>query len=168
VDALCIDQSPNPTESQMIEKRKQLDMMATIYDCATVTLVAETGEDSNAGLSGISAPRLIQLKENIDGYVLFTVLQEYNLEAKGSTWSHRAWTMQEELLSRRLLRFTESQVLFDCAVGHLEEGLDPTTFVKDGPFQLPGGTIQPYTLHVSDYVTMNPEALSYILANFLS
>ncbi|KAM3073192.1 hypothetical protein ACMFMG_008904 [Clarireedia jacksonii] len=131
VDALCIDQSPNLTESQMKEKQKQLDMMATIYDCATVTLVAET--------------------ENIGGCVLFTVPQEYKLEAKESTWSHRAWTMQEELLSRRLLRFHQSQVLFDCVIGHLEEGMDTTTFFKDGPSQLPPGTILPYTLHVSDY-----------------
>ncbi|PQE25831.1 hypothetical protein CJF30_00000546 [Rutstroemia sp. NJR-2017a BBW] len=153
VDALCIDQSPNPTEAQMEEKRKQLDLMGTIYNCATVTLVAETGDDGDAGLSGISAPRLAQLKENIDGYVLFTVPQEHDLEVEDVTWSRRAWTYQEELLSRRMLRFNESQVLFDCVINQFEEGMDTTTFIKDGPPELPINRILPYTFRLPDYTT---------------
>jgi hypothetical protein len=153
VDALCIDQSPNPTESQMEEKRKQLDMMGTIYNCATVTLVAETGDHGDAGLSGISAPRLAQLKENIDGYVLFTVPQEHDLEVEDATWSRRAWTYQEELLSRRMLRFNESQVLFDCVINQFEEGMDTTTFIKDAPPGSPINTILPYPFRLPDHVT---------------
>ncbi|KAI1435586.1 heterokaryon incompatibility protein-domain-containing protein [Xylaria sp. CBS 124048] len=140
VDTLCIDQSPNPTLAQIQAKRKQLDMMSTIYDCATVTIVALTGKNANAGISGISAPRLTQAKENIDGHILFTSPQTYEQEVLASTWWTRAWTMQEERLSRRKLFFTESQVSFSCITGDLCEEMDTTT----DPGLSPRNPIKPF------------------------
>jgi hypothetical protein len=46
-------------------------MMATIYGCATLTIVALTGANSNAGLSDISVSRPAQATETIDGEALF-------------------------------------------------------------------------------------------------
>lgn len=40
-------------------------------------------------------------------------------------------TLQEELLSRRMLQFTESQVEFSCLLGSVWEGMDTTTAFKD-------------------------------------
>jgi hypothetical protein len=113
------------------DKLKQLDMMSTIYSCATVTIIALTGKHANAGLPGIYEPRLTQVKENIDGYALFTSPQHITLEKQAALWSNRAWTMQEELLSRRSLTFTQSQVVFSCLVGQIEEQVDVATVPND-------------------------------------
>jgi hypothetical protein len=111
----------------MKDKVKQLDMMSTIYGCATVTIIALTGEHANAGLPGISVPRLTQVKENIDNCTLFTIPQHFALEEQAAIWSCRAWTLQEGMLSRRSLVFTQSQVAFVCLCGRIEEGLDVAT-----------------------------------------
>jgi hypothetical protein len=71
VDALCIDQSPNPSPDVLENRIMQLNMMATIYGCATLTIVALTGANSNAGLSDISVSRPAQATETIDGEALF-------------------------------------------------------------------------------------------------
>ncbi|KAH7393000.1 heterokaryon incompatibility protein-domain-containing protein [Pyrenochaeta sp. MPI-SDFR-AT-0127] len=131
IDALCIDQSPNPSPKVLEEKMQQLGLMATIYGCATLTIVALTGKNSNAGLPGISVPRPSQVMETIDGHKLFTIPQYISLDKEMSEWSTRAWTLQEELLSRRLLLFTESQVDFSCLLGSVWEGMDTTTAFKE-------------------------------------
>ncbi|KAE8395072.1 heterokaryon incompatibility protein-domain-containing protein [Aspergillus alliaceus] len=156
VDALCIDQSPTLTPSQMKAKIKQLDMMSTIYSCATVTIVALTGKHANAGLPGVSVPRLAQVKENIDGVTLFTIPQHYTLERGGALWSRRAWTMQEELLSRRSLVFTPSQVVFNCLVCEVEEGLDVTTF-PDKPLGIHPHGLQLQKLYAAVPVSKAPQ-----------
>jgi len=122
VDALCIDQSLNPSPEVLKEKMQQRGMMATIYGSATLTIVALTGKNSNAGLAGVSVPRPHQISETIDGHKLFTVPQYISVDRKVSNWSTRAWTLQEELLSLRLLQFTESQVEFNCSVDSFWEG----------------------------------------------
>jgi hypothetical protein len=71
VDALCIDQSPNPSPDVLENRIMQLNMMATIYGCATLTIVTLTGANSNAGLSDISVSRPAQATETIDGEALF-------------------------------------------------------------------------------------------------
>lgn len=106
-------------------------MMATIYGCATVTIVALTGTNSNAGLAGVSIPRPGQISETIDEYKLHTVPQYISVDREISGWSTRAWTLQEELLSLRLLQFTESQVDFTCLLGSFWEGLDTSTSFRD-------------------------------------
>ncbi|KAI0465619.1 heterokaryon incompatibility protein-domain-containing protein [Xylaria cf. heliscus] len=133
VDALCIDQSPNPTPAQMAAKIKQLDMMSTIYGCATVTIVAVMGKNANAGLPGVSIPRLAQVKETIDGRVLFTSPQHFSPEVQATTYSTRAWTLQEYLLSRRSLIFTSSMVVFSCLGGDIEERMDMSTLPSNPP-----------------------------------
>lgn len=47
---------------------QQLNMMATIYGCATLTIIAMTDNSANAGPAGVSVPRPTQVKETIDGY----------------------------------------------------------------------------------------------------
>lgn len=111
----------------MQDKLKQLDMMSTIYGCSTITIIALTGKHANAGLPGISVPRLTQVKENIDGCTLFTSPQHITLEIQAAIWSGRAWTLQEELMSKRSLIFTQSQVVFRCLDSQIEEGLDVAT-----------------------------------------
>ncbi|KAH6646973.1 hypothetical protein BKA67DRAFT_540441 [Truncatella angustata] len=137
VDALCINQSPNPTPAQMKEKTKQLDMMSSIYSCVTVTIIALTGKYVDAGLPGISTARLAQLKENINGCIVFTSPQHLTLEMQTATYSSRSSTLQEDLLSRRRLIFTQSVVVFNCSVGDVDEGMDITTLPREPFLQHP-------------------------------
>ena len=107
-------------------------MMATIYGCATLTIIAVTGNSANAGLAGVSVPRPTQVKETIDGYSFFTIPQELLVERTTTSWSTRAWTLQEEVLSMRVLQFTKSQVDFSCLMGSVWEGTDPDTGFRGG------------------------------------
>jgi hypothetical protein len=111
---------------------QQLNMMATIYGCATLTIIALTGNSADAGLAGVSVPRPSQLKQTIDGYRFFTIPQDILVERATATWSTQAWTLQEEVLSMRVLQFTESQVDFSCLMGSVWEGTDPDTGFKGG------------------------------------
>ncbi|KAF2655382.1 HET-domain-containing protein [Lophiostoma macrostomum CBS 122681] len=132
VDALCIDQSPNPTPAQLKEKIEQLNMMSTIYGCATLTIVAVSGNNSNAGLPGVSSPRPMQVTETLNDRTIFTVPSEISIEIDASLWNTRAWTLQERWLSTRLLYFTENQVGFDCHQASTTEQLDTETHQKHG------------------------------------
>ncbi|KAK0710550.1 heterokaryon incompatibility protein-domain-containing protein [Apiosordaria backusii] len=137
VDALCIDQTPNPTPIQRAEKEKQLKMMDRIYSSATLTLVAVAGDSSNAGLPGVGRPRTHQVRETIAGHTFFTVPPTALAEMHASTWSTRAWTLQEELLSRRYLYFTSTHAEFACAEHRVPESLEVTEMVPGWPRPLP-------------------------------
>ncbi|KAF3021590.1 hypothetical protein E8E14_013565 [Neopestalotiopsis sp. 37M] len=137
VDALCIDQFPKPTPEQLDAKMQQLNLMSVIYGCATMTLVAVTGKHADAGLCGISFPRLAQLKECIDGYSLFTTPALYTEELLQATYSSRAWTMQELILSPRKLLFAQDQAIFTCPYTEIEEGADYSNWPTSLPMQHP-------------------------------
>lgn len=131
VDALCIDQTPAYlcSPEQLERKFQQLSMMDLIYGCASLTLVAMSGDDSNAGLVGVSNPRTSQLKETIhdkDGnkYEFYTIPPSPLAEKDASTWDTRAWTFQESLLSRRKLCFTGTQIYFQCQRWGILECID--------------------------------------------
>ena len=128
VDALCIIQDDAEDQSHQIEK------MATIYSSAFLTIVAASGEDSNAGLPGFgSAIRHYEQREVMvlppsernDGLSVMNTLKSYPRswnefftrgqdDTDASKWSQRAWTVQEKALSRRTLVFTREQMFWSC------------------------------------------------------
>ena len=99
-------------------------MMATIYGCATLTIIATTEKTRIQDCQGISAPRRHYLAEEIDGHTLFTVPHHISEDRQQFSWSTRAWTLQEELLSTRMLQFTESQIQFNCPRTVVSESTD--------------------------------------------
>ena len=110
VDALCIEQD-NPKE-----KRELIDTMDRVYANAVLTIVAADGLDANAGLSGVypGSREIQQLTQEISPgrRIIYPLMEPKSLEA--STWNGRAWTLQERLLSRRLMIFLEGQVIWHC------------------------------------------------------
>ncbi|KAK7189120.1 tol protein [Paraphaeosphaeria sporulosa] len=81
--------------------------MDKIHSCSSLTLIACVGSDPHHGLTGISLPRA-----NIPcirGYQL--IPSQHDI--KSSIWASRGWILQEALLSRRLLYFTDRQVVFE-------------------------------------------------------
>ncbi|KAH8898102.1 HET-domain-containing protein, partial [Thozetella sp. PMI_491] len=111
VDSLCIDQ-----ESEE-HKASQINIMASIYRSAYVTIINLSGTSALSGLSGVSIDRSIsQFRCTLDeSTILVSTLPALAAYTRQSPWSSRAWVLQEALLSRRKLFFTQSQVYFECA-----------------------------------------------------
>lgn len=98
------------------DKLAQIPKMDIIYGASALTVVAASGADSNAGLTGIhtSPTRTGQTVGKI-GDQFFVSIQHDPMEAFWkSTLATRAWTFQEFLLSRRHMIFLPEQVVFHC------------------------------------------------------
>ncbi|KAK4170926.1 HET-domain-containing protein [Triangularia setosa] len=108
VDKYCIDQNNKN------EQREQFSRMGDIYAGSQVTIFA-LGDDSNAGLPGVSStPRVGQQECRSGRYLFISTMPDPHEFIKQSKWSTRAWTYQEGLFSTRRLFFTNHQVYFEC------------------------------------------------------
>ncbi|CAL3972318.1 unnamed protein product [Diplocarpon coronariae] len=110
VDALCIIQD-DPADLA-----EQIQHMNDVYGCASLTIVAASGSDSNAGLPGLRADsrKSLIIDEEIQGVKLVTALPIFTSAVSASVWETRGWTMQEKVLSKRLIIFTAFQVFYHC------------------------------------------------------
>jgi hypothetical protein len=117
IDSLCIDQG------DPIDKDIQIRHMDAIYQGSYLTIVAIEGDNPNFGLPGVSNRRQHPFYRNsfecagaqfgiVPGFVPSTKI-----------WNTRAWTLQEALLSGRLLVFNEAYVSFYCGGGGKREDL---------------------------------------------
>ena len=112
VDAICIQQDNED------DKMVQIPNMDKIYGGAKLTIVAGAGSNAWAGLPGVG-PRMKprstqQIFSTVEGLPLVTTLESYHGWRRGSTWDSRGWTLQEKVLSKRLLIFGSEQVYFQC------------------------------------------------------
>ncbi|GAP89253.2 putative heterokaryon incompatibility protein [Rosellinia necatrix] len=109
IDRLCIVQ-----DSPLSWKPNAYNM-DVIYGNAELTICAADG-DASAGL------RALKQEDHSAKQCYRTVMDGLSLMAirspeayiRQSTWSERAWTLQERLLSRRCLIFTNGRVYFQC------------------------------------------------------
>ncbi|GIZ44552.1 hypothetical protein CKM354_000774700 [Cercospora kikuchii] len=113
-DRLCIMQdSPK-------DKATQLAQMDRIYLQATLTIVAAaSGADGvDKGLPGVrkGTRSVRQPTATIRQHVQFThvIADRVDAHVKQSHWATRAWTYQEQIMSRRQLVFFQQQVAFVC------------------------------------------------------
>ncbi len=113
VDAICI-----PQEEGCPEKIQELRRMDTIYGSAALTIVDASGDSSNAGLAGVSRPRkYCQRRMKISRVEVAVPFPDYTniLTDLSITWNTRRWTLQETVLSKRLLLFTDYQAYWQCS-----------------------------------------------------
>ena len=110
IDALCIIQDSSD------DKGDQIRSMELIYSRALLTLFAAGGESAHARLPGVSAgSRTVhQDIEVIQDLHLTLPLPSLREAITQSIWDTRGWTLQELLISRRRLFFTNQQVYFEC------------------------------------------------------
>lgn len=111
VDAICLNQDDMTDH--------HLNSMGKIYQGACVTIVAAAGRDSWAGLPGIR-PRLDQtsrITEKVGDISLGLYIGSSQKMIEDAKWNTRAWTFQELILSKRVLIFTEEEVLYECDSG---------------------------------------------------
>ncbi|KAF2247538.1 HET-domain-containing protein [Trematosphaeria pertusa] len=108
VDALCILQD-SPADLDI-----QLGHMDKIYKNATLTVVAADGENANSEFKGVLTPRKAdqfvaeEVRPNVQ--ILMPLRGSTNLEP----WQTRAWTLQEKMLSNRLLVFSGGYMMWHC------------------------------------------------------
>ncbi|KAH7391622.1 heterokaryon incompatibility protein-domain-containing protein [Cadophora sp. MPI-SDFR-AT-0126] len=135
VDSLCIMQDD---EKEWAEEGSR---MCEIYEGATVTIVALAAHDSSEGLffdredtqsptsntarsiKGPTLPLALTSKTPVLGHVNLTVFprhqeifeaeRSWQHELDSSTWNTRCWTLQERLLSRRILYFGKYQIFWN-------------------------------------------------------
>lgn len=119
IDKYCIDQSNKR------EKHQQIQQMDRIYSHAELTIIAAAGQDSDCGLPGVSTAgqRSPQRYLRIGNSVIVKMLPHVSDSLLRSKWSSRGWTYQEEVLSNRLLIFTDDQVLYECRCMHCSESM---------------------------------------------
>jgi hypothetical protein len=89
--------------------------MDMIYQGSEVTIVAAAGDDENTGLPGAgSTARKIQPYFSFGDITVISTMPHPHHVIKGSRWMTRGWTLQESILARRRLVFTDDQVYFEC------------------------------------------------------
>jgi Heterokaryon incompatibility protein (HET) len=112
-DSLCIVQDDDK------DMDDQMGKMDAIYNCADLTIAAGSRDNAWTGLPGVSIPRAFRQKvEIIDGLCFAVPFPNYDLVQSNREllpWNTRGWTLQEKLMSKRLLLFTDHQVYFKCA-----------------------------------------------------
>ena len=111
VDALCICQDDAD------DKLTQINQMDSIYKYASLTLVAAAGSDSWSGLPGLRGrTQHAHISRNINGMNLSArhSRPDFDVAIANSSWATRAWTLQEHILSSRLLLFTAEEVTWEC------------------------------------------------------
>ena len=109
VDSICIIQDDDH------DMAEQVNAMNIIFSAATLTIVAVSGNDADAGLPGVPPTvRRGQHVANVQGLTLVNRLFSTREILDGSWWNTRAWTLQERILSTRMLVFSSSQLHLQC------------------------------------------------------
>jgi len=113
VDSLCIIQD-DPDD-----KAQQIAAMDLIYSSATLTVAAASGDTADAYLAGMTSnPReFCQHIEKIQGIHLANRPATFAQAIDESVWNSRAWTLQERLLSPRVLFIGKQRCFFSCQHG---------------------------------------------------
>lgn len=117
IDSLCILQGSE------LDWQVESERMGYIYKHASLTLAAEAAEDSQGGIFESTRKARASLKtievpyfrqdQTLPGKIFVQKLLHSALEARGPL-SHRAWTLQEDILSLRTIRFAAQQVWWRC------------------------------------------------------
>jgi Heterokaryon incompatibility protein (HET) len=126
-DIVCIDQQDQEDFNAQIE---QMDL---IYEAALCTIVALNGRDADSGLPGVRTDtrKEIGYKLDIEGTKLVAGPHvPFPQTLQRGYWKSRAWTFQEELLSRRCLFFGDHEVLYRCRESIGRESIDSLNFGK--------------------------------------
>jgi hypothetical protein len=114
IDALCILQDDDN------DKAREISKMALYYGTSTVTICAASATSSHHGfLERKREPRYgagpFRLPFRFGGKAGCVLLfEDPSLEAPSEPLSSRAWTLQESMLSRRILIFASSQLYWTC------------------------------------------------------
>lgn len=134
IDSLCIIQ--DSTEDWLRESAK----MGDIYKHSLITIAATNAEDSSAGFlrkrtSEVRCHLRVEHNGEIPVYIRPRI-EWYCFADIVGPLTHRAWVLQERLLTARTLHFGGQQMMWQCKTKTLAEGFRDTDPVPEG--QVPG------------------------------
>lgn len=108
IDALCIKQD------DLEDKALEINRMASIYSCASVTIVPVENTSVHSPIPGLGQANRGGLSEPIIGGLSISVRDRLLTVIASSHYNTRGWCFQEAALSRRTLYFSSQQVFFRC------------------------------------------------------
>ncbi|KAF2807152.1 HET-domain-containing protein, partial [Mytilinidion resinicola] len=162
VDTLCIVQDDES------DRHFQISNMANIYSQAVLTIVAASGSSADAGLPGHIS--------SINGTELISTRHDIVPLIENSPWYSRGWTLQEYVLSHRLLFFVGGEAVYCCRTTMWREDSMPQELLSwNGEIELRerlgllshfSGTtdgFKHYTELVNTYITSDLSNDNYIL-----
>ncbi|KAH8723805.1 heterokaryon incompatibility protein-domain-containing protein [Phaeosphaeriaceae sp. PMI808] len=118
VDTLCIVQDDEA------DKTREMGLMAQIYGNAHLTIVASMANNASEGFLGprkrahdcaVSLP--FRVSPNVFGSVKLQDLRPLVLHRPTEPVDRRAWCLQEQLVSRRLLLYQSKTLQWRCSTG---------------------------------------------------
>ncbi|KAI0192666.1 heterokaryon incompatibility protein-domain-containing protein [Xylaria flabelliformis] len=143
IDALCIIQGDRE------DWEREAANMASVYQNAIITLSAAQGTSADEGLflrrSTFTSTHFLGGPEPTDGLYLSEQLygaKRFYDDVQVGPLSQRGWTLQERILSRRLLHFGTDQLHWECqstvaseknpfaAAEGVRPGIDPATVFR--------------------------------------
>lgn len=155
IDSLCIFQDDSS------DWEAEASKMSSVYKHAAVTIAATSARTVEDGFLDKRAPYFSCLfpwrrqchqgsgsieHDSRSDPVAFQSYRHFNYQepVRRSRWATRGWTLQEELLSKRLLYYTEEEMIWRCRAGRAIEprqqvkGImhgheEPLWFTIDGP-----------------------------------
>ena len=143
IDSLCI------VQDDLKDWEAEASQMASIYSNAYITFAAAAATDCNGGLKYPFVPATCgKYKE----YTLCLRMAHTHSRERPTPLNLRGWTLQEELLSRRILSFGERQLHWKCGcTSASEDGLLDDNENKLAPFT---STLSFYDQNTTDYISL--------------
>ncbi|KAH8586945.1 heterokaryon incompatibility protein-domain-containing protein [Bisporella sp. PMI_857] len=165
IDSLCIIQDSQEDWS------KQSAQMGYIYKTAVVTLAVTMGEDSNSGIlrprdsCTYSLPLHVESEmTGLQGTLYFRRDDDFGSRGIIGPLSRRGWTLQEKLLSPRILHFAERMIYWECRAT-FETETDSSPRPMDGEISMYPCKYRPFS-----FINGNEDMFRWcaIINNYLS
>lgn len=129
IDALCIKQDERE------EKGLELMRMASIYNCAVITLVPIDNASAHSPIPGMGLANRGDTSIPVVDGLSIAVRRNLDRIITDSVYNTRGWCFQEAFLSRRSLYFSNQQVFFRCQDCTHSEDLLSRTYGHDEAYK---------------------------------
>ena len=121
IDSLCIIQYEDNEEDWKLESRR----MEKVFSLAYCTIAATSAIHSKAGFLERNVSTEYVFVQDASGrrFYICTDIDNFNNDVEKAWLNMRAWVMQERVLSRRTIHFSNNQIYWECGEGVYCENL---------------------------------------------
>lgn len=121
IDSLCIIQYEDNKE----DWNRESGRMEKVFSLAYCTIAATSAVHSKAGFLKRNVSTEYVLVQDASGrrFYICTGIDDFNNDVEKARLNTRAWVMQERVLSRRTIHFSNNQIYWECGEGVYCENL---------------------------------------------